>query len=381
MQAPIYLDHNASTPVLAEVIDAMLPHLRDGFGNPSSSHPYGRREREALEAARAQVAGLLGCVAEEILFCSGGTEANNLALRGVAAALGTPAHLLVTSVIEHPAVEQPCRALEKLGWRVTRVGVDAQGRVRSDEVEASVEPGTALLSLMHANNETGSLQPVAEVAARARRRAPGIVVHTDAAQSVGKVRTRVDELGVDLLSVAGHKLYAPKGIGALFVRRGVRLAPLLLGARHERGLRPGTEPVALAVALGRACALADADLEAETARQRALRDRLFARLAGAVPGLVLNGHPTDRLPNTLNVRFPGVRGSAVLAAAPGVAATTGSACHESGERPSAVLLAQGLEPEQALGAVRLSLGRRTTEADVDRAADELGRAFSQLAPR
>jgi len=355
----------------------MLPHLREGFGNPSSGHVYGRRERQALELARAQVAELLGCAPEEIVFTSGGTESNNLALRGVAAALSRPAHL-VTSFIEHPAVEQPCRALEAAGWEVTRLGVDDQGRVRPEQAEAAMRPGIALVSLMHGNNETGSLQPVAEVAAAARRRAPGVVIHSDAAQSVGKVRTRVDELAVDLLTIAGHKLCAPKGIGALYVRRGTPLSPLLLGAGHERGLRPGTEPVALAVGLGAACALASATLEVEAPRQRSLRDRLHGLLRDGVPALSLNGHPEERLPNTLNVSFPGVRGSALLAATPGIAASTGSACHEGGERPSAVLLAQGVPPEQALGALRLTLGRITTLDEVDRAGEELVRAWREL---
>ncbi len=376
---PIYLDCNASTPVLPEVVEAMLPYLRERFGNPSSAHPYGRRAREGLEQARAQVAGLLGCAPEEVIFTSGGTEASNLALLGAAAAIDHPAHL-VTSVVEHPATARPCALLEARGWSVTRVGVDGTGCVDAAAAARALRRETALVTLMHANNETGSLQPVAEVAALARAQAPGALIHTDAAQSVGKLPTRVDELGVDLLSVAGHKLHAPKGIGALYVRRGceARLRPVLLGAGHERGLRPGTESVPLAVALGAACELATGSLEAEGERQRGLRDRLWEALRAAIPGLALSGHPTRRLPNTLNVRFPGVRGAELLARTPELAAGVGSACHEGHERASAVLLAQGIPEADALGAVRLSLGRTTREADVELAAAALIQAYGGL---
>ena len=373
MNDPIYLDHNATTPLRSEVVDAMLPYLREHFGNPSSGHVYGQRAHRAIERARAQVAALLGAAAPEIVFTSGGTEANNLAIRG-AAALSERRGLL-TSAVEHPATAQPLRALAARGWTVTALPVDATGRLVPG-AEGAVDDDTALVTVMHANNETGTLQPVAALAAAARAR--GALSHTDAAQSVGKVPVRVDELGVDLLSVAGHKLYAPKGVGALYVRSGVTLPPLLLGAGHEGGLRPGTENVASIVGLGEACRLAGEALTSEAGRLRALRDRLHARLAEGAPGLALNGHPSLRLPNTLNVRFPGVSGNAVLAAAPEVAASTGSACHDHGESPSAVLLAQGLSPAEALGAVRLTLGHGTTEADVDAAARALIRAFRRL---
>ena len=371
---PIYLDHNATTPVLPEVVDAMLPYLREHFGNPSSGHVYGRRAQQAIEEARAQVAGLLGCAADEVVFTSGGTEANNIAIRGAVDASGR--RHVITSAVEHPATERPCQLLERRGVRVTRVGVDASGTASQAEAEAALSDDTALVTVMHANNETGTLQPVAELSAAARGR--GALVHTDAAQSVGKVSTRVDDLGVDLLSVAGHKLYAPKGVGALYVRRETPLHPVLLGAGHERGLRPGTENVAYIAGLGQACQVAAAGLAAEAARVRRLRDRLWDALRAAVPGLQLNGHPERRLPNTLNVRFPGVAGSAVLAGAPAVAASTGSACHEGGERASAVLTAMGLGEAEALGSVRLSLGRGTTAEQADRAAAALIAAHEGL---
>jgi cysteine desulfurase len=375
MNAPIYLDHNATTPLLPEVVDAMLPYLREHFGNPSSGHPYGLRAREAVARARRQVAALLGCDDDELLFTSGGTEANNLAIRGVAETFAAPARI-VTTVVEHPATERPCAWLERHGWKVTRLGVDADGRARLDEAAAAIAPGTALVTVMHSNNETGALQPVAELVDLAHR--TGAIVHTDAAQSLGKLPVRPRELGVDLLSLAGHKLYAPKGVGALFVKRGIPLAPLLLGAGHERGLRPGTENVASIVGLGAACDAAALDLAVVAAAQRQLRDELWQRLAAAIPDLRQNGHPTLRLPNTLNVRFPRASGSAVLAAAPQIAASPGSACHEGHERASAVLLAMGVPADEALGSVRLTLGRGTTPADIARAADHLIAAWRQV---
>jgi cysteine desulfurase len=371
-ELPIYLDYNATTPVLPEVVDAMLPYLREHFGNPSSGHAYGQSVRAAVTRARVQVAGLLGCDADEIVFTSGGTEANNLAIRGVCEARADRRHV-VTSVIEHPATEKPCAWLERHGWRVTRVGVDIDGRARMEEVRTALEACTALVTVMHSNNETGVLQPVAEIAGLARD--GGTVMHTDAAQSVGKVPLNVRELGVDLLSVAGHKLYAPKGIGALYIRRGTPLVPFVLGAGHERGLRPGTENVACIVGLGLACDIAARDMQAAATRMRRLRDDLWERLAAAVPEIQLNGHRALRLPNTLSVRFPGVAGDAVLAQAPQVAASTGSACHAGHEQASAVILAMGVDADAALGTVRLTLGRGTTAAEVARACDALAAAW------
>lgn len=372
MNAPIYLDHNATTPLLPEVVDAMLPYLREHFGNPSSGHAYGARAQRAVERARAQVAALLGCAPDEVVFTSGGTEANNLAIRGAMEAAGQRGPI-VTSIVEHPATEAPCAWLERRGTPITRLGVDEHGRVRADEAEQAITRGATLVTVMHANNETGALQPI-EALARLGH-AAGALVHTDAAQSAGKVPVRVDELGVDLLSIAGHKLYAPKGVGALYIRRGTSIAPFTLGAGHERGLRPGTENVASIAGLGAACAAAQRDMDESAARMRRLRDALWERLAAAIPNLRLNGHPDQRLPNTLNVRFPEVTGDAVLAGAPEIAASTGSACHAGQTRPSAVVLAMGVPAEEALGSVRLTLGRSTSGDDVARAADALIRSW------
>lgn len=377
----IYLDHNATTPLLPEVVDAMLPYLREHFGNPSSTHAFGAPAREAIARAREQVAGLLGCEPDEVVFTSGGTEANNLAIRGALEALEGrgPGHVLTTAV-EHPATARPCAWLARRGARLTVLAVDHEGRMSLDEARAALEAARGeptLVTVMHANNETGVLSPVAELARLARE--VGALVHTDAAQSVGKIDTRVSALDVDLLSLAGHKLYAPKGVGALYVRRGTALAPLALGAGHERGLRPGTENVASIVGLGVACELAARTLAAEAERVASLRDRLAGALVRHVPGLVLTGASSPRLPNTLHVRLPGVRGGALLERAPRVAASTGSACHEGHERASGVLLAMGIEPEAALGSVRLSLGRGTTLAEVERAASALTEAYRALA--
>jgi cysteine desulfurase len=301
----------------------MLPYLREHFGNPSSGHIYGLRAGAAVERARQQVATLLGCDDEEVLFTSGGTEAYNLAIRGVTEACPERRHV-VTTVIEHPAAASPCAWLERDGWRVARIGVDREGQILLEDTRRALGPSTALLTVMHSNNETGVLQPVAEVASLARE--IGAIVHTDAAQSLGKVMVSPRALGVDLLSIAGHKLYGPKGVGALYVRRGTPLLPFALGASHERGLRPGTANVAGIVGLGSACEAISRDLEDAAARMRRLRDHLWRLLAAETPGLRANGHPERRLPNTLNVRFPRVSGSAVLEGAPEVAASTGSAC-------------------------------------------------------
>ena len=372
---PIYLDHNATTPVLPEVVDAMLPYLREHFGNPSSTHAHARRPREAVARARTQVAALIGADEDEIVFTSGGSEANNLAIRGVAEASDELRHV-VTSVIEHPATAAPCAWLERNGWRVTRLGVDAAGRVLLAEARQAIRERTALVTVMHSNSETGALQPIAELAEHAHE--VGALVHSDAAQSVGKVPVRVPELGVDLLSIVGHKTYAPKGVGALYVKRGTTLVPFALGGGHEHGLRPGTENVASIVGLGVACEIAARDMDDTARRIAALRDDLFRRLASAVPGLALNGHPELRLPNTLNVRFPGVTGNAVLAGAPEVSASTGSACHAGRDEASAIILAMGVAPEAAAGSVRLTLGRGTTGDDVEHAARALARSWRRL---
>lgn len=371
---PIYLDYNATTPVDPVVVEAMLPYLRDHWGNPSSSHAYGQTAHDAVERARRQVGDLLGARPEEIVFTGGGSEASNLALKGAVFAKlhgvfgrwARGAHV-VTTAVEHPATLQPCRFLERLGCRVTVLPVDRHGRVDPDAVRKALDRSTTLVSVMHSNNEVGTLQPVREIAALARER--GVLVHTDVAQSLGKVAVDVNDLGVDLLSVAGHKLYAPKGVGALYVRRGVTLEPLIHGAGHEGGRRAGTENVPYLVALGEACRLARESLPRATVYLRRLRDRLWDGLRAALGDrVVLNGHPEERLPNTLNVNFAGHVGADLLQKVPEVAASTGSACHEGKVSQSPVLCAMGVPPELGRGAVRLSVGRFTTEDEVDRAA-------------
>jgi len=375
---PVYLDYNATTPVDPLVAEAAGEALRGSWGNPSSGHAYGQRAHQAMDEARASVAGLLGCAAEEVVFTGGGSESDNLAIKGVVFADRERRDHVVTTAVEHPAVLNTCRWLvERLGCRLTVLPVDGDGCVDPDDVARAIDSRTALVTVMHANNEAGTIEPIAAIARVCRER--GVPFHTDAAQSVGKIATRVDDLGVDLLTVAGHKLYAAKGVGALYVRRGTRLDSLVHGAGHEAGRRAGTENVPYMAALGRAAALCAEALPTEEPRLRALRDRLQARLAERVAGLLLNGHPTSRLPNTLNVSFPRVDGEQLLAATPTVAASTGSACHAGRTDPSGVLLAMGQSPERALGAVRLTLGRWSTQDEVDRAADALSASWKRLA--
>jgi cysteine desulfurase len=375
--APIYLDYNATTPLDPAVVEAMLPYLRQHFGNPSSTHAYGKAAHDAVDLARQQVAELLGAMPEEVVFTGGGTEASNHAIkgavfakfRGIFGRWAKDAHV-ITSAVEHPATLAPCEFLKRLGCRVTVLPVDRHGRVDPDDVRKAIDRRTTLISIMHANNEVGTLQPIKEIAAVARER--GVLVHTDAAQSLGKVPVDVNELGVDLLTVAGHKLYAPKGVGALYVRRGVKLEPLIHGAGHEGGRRAGTENVPYLVALGTACAVARQSLPQATDRLRQLRDRLWERLRAALGDrILLNGHPEHRLPNTLNVNFLGHTGADLLQRVPEVAASTGSACHEGSVRLSPVLEAMAVPPEVGRGAVRLSVGRFTTEDEIDRAAEAL----------
>lgn len=364
----VYLDYNATTPIAAEVIEAMDPYLREHFGNPSSGHAYGRPAREGLDRARARVADLLGADTDEVVFTGSGTESNNLAIRGATEA--NDVRRLAVSAIEHPAVTRPAELLDARGLDLRRIDVDADGRIRLDELERALEDGVELVSIMHANNEMGAVQPIREAADLAD--AHGALFHTDASQTVGKIDVDVDRLGVDLLTVAGHKLYAPKGIGALYVRDGVDLSPVLRGASHEGGLRPGTENVAGAVGLGRACALADDELAERGSHMRKLRERLWRRCGASNLEVERHGDPETTLPNTLNMRFEGRRGDRVLERADGVAASTGSACHEGGAvEPSGVLTAMGVDPEAALGAIRLSVGAMTTVEEIDRAADEL----------
>jgi cysteine desulfurase len=375
---PIYLDYNASTPIAPEVTAAMRPFLEDHFGNPSSGHWAAAGAKVAIERARGQVAALLGSESEEIVFTSGGSEANNLALKGVAWALQAKGDHIITSAVEHPAILEPCRFLRELGYSVTVVPVDRFGRIDPDDVRCAITPRTILVSLMHANNEVGTIQPIEEVSWITRER--GILFHTDAAQAVGKIPTNIDALGVDLLTIAGHKLYAPKGVGALYVRHGTPLEPLIHGGGHEGGRRGGTESALLAVGLGSACALAR-NL-APMQRVRSLRDRFWQRLQTHFGDRVtLNGHPDHRLPNTLNVSFAGRVGAEILAKLEGVAASTGSACHAGQVELSPVLKAMKVAPQIGMGAIRFSLGRATTQEEIDAVADEVAGVVAAAARR
>jgi cysteine desulfurase len=375
--SPIYLDYNATTPVAPEVADAMLPYLREHFGNPSSSHVYGQRARDAVAQARAQVAALIGAALGEVVFTSCATEANNLAISGVARALRGRGRHLITSAVEHPAVARPMAHLADEGWDVSVLEIDGHGRVSPSDLAAALRDDTVLVSIMHANNEVGTLQPIAALAALSHRR--GALFHTDAAQSVGKLPVDVAALGVDLLTIAGHKFYAPKGVGALYVRAGTPIAPIQFGAGHEGGLRPGTENVPHIVGLGAAAGLAQQRLAEITQRLRQQRDLLHRRLVDAIPGLALNGHPDECLPNTLNVSFPGVSGRELLARTAAIAASVGSACHEEGDAVSGVLGAMGVGADRARGAVRLSLGEPTTDAEITTAAEALIATWCSLA--
>lgn len=361
----IYLDNNASTPIDPAVREAMLPYLEKYFGNPSSSHGMGRPGKEAVQRARKQVADMLGAAPDEIIFTSGGTESNNHVIKGAACSRQDRGRHIITTAIEHPAVTHPCRFLERFGCEVTYVGVDSTGMVDPEAVVEAIRPDTILISVMHANNEVGTIQPIAEIAAAAKQ--AGVWMHTDAAQSCGKIATRVDELGVDFLSLAGHKIYGPKGIGALYIRKGIELEPLHHGAGHEGGRRAGTESVASIVGLG----VAAKQIVAETGNHeqiRAMRDRLHDGLTKPLgDNAVLLGHPQRRLANTLSIGFRGRIGGEVLAGCPDICASTGAACHSGNRKRSAVLEAMDVPEEVAFGAVRFSLGRFTTEAEIDQA--------------
>jgi cysteine desulfurase len=367
----IYLDYNATTPVAPEVLEAMLPFLREQFGNPSSQHAYGAPAHAAVAQARSAVARLIGATPGEIVFTSGGTEATNHALKGLAFRTsngwGATRRRIVLSAVEHPATVETARALERFGFETVMLGVDRDGVLDLVQLEQALRQPTLVLSLMHANNETGTVQPVAQAAALAHR--AGALVHVDAAQSAGKIPVDVRALDADLLTLAGHKLYAPKGIGALYVRAGVALEPLVHGAGQESHRRAGTENVPYMVALGTACTIAAERLPAAAAHMEAMRDRLWSRLRAELgERVVLNGHPQARLPNTLNVSFKGFVGAELLAALPQVAASTGSACHDGRISISPVLAAMRIEPAVAQGAVRFSVGRGTRAEEIDTAA-------------
>lgn len=366
---PIYLDYNATTPVAAEVAEAMRPYIEEYFGNPSSAHSYGAATKMAVEKARAQVAALINCDPSEVVFTSGGTESNNYALKGAAFKNRIKGNHIITSAIEHPAIFEVCKYLENQGFNVSYIPVDKYGQVNPADIRSAVTPQTILISVMHANNEVGTIQPVEEIADIAKEN--GIILHTDAAQSLGKIETDVKKLGVDLLSIAGHKLYAPKGIGALFIRTGISLEKLIHGADHEQNYRAGTENVLEIVGLGKACELAKRELENNIVHFRQTRDYLHELILDSLPDVWLNGHPVMRLPNTLSLSFPRVEANTLVSRLQGVAVSAGSACHSESIDVSVVLEAMKVPVEFAMGTIRFSTGRNTTMDEIERAAKEI----------
>ena len=373
----IYLDYNATTPIDPQVAAAMLPYVHGLFGNPSSSHSFGLAARQGVDKARSQVAGLLGCAVDDLIFTSGGTEANNHAIKGVAAAYRGRGNHIITSAVEHPAVTEVCRYLEGQGWRITYLPVDEYGLVDPQQVEDAITSETLLVTIMHANNEVGSIQPIAEIAEIAHRY--GALLHSDCAQSVGKIPVRMDDLGVDLLSIAGHKLYAPKGIGVLYIRPGVQLEKLMHGANHEQNRRAGTENVIEMVGLGEACELIERNLTYYARKMGEMRDRLETGLLDSGADVRVNGHPEQRLPNTSSVSFRGLEADRVLANLASVAASAGAACHSDRVEISHVLTAMNVPTEYAMGTLRFSVGRFTTGEEIDRALAEINGVVSDLA--
>jgi len=377
MPKPIYLDYNATTPHDPEVIEAMRPFLEEEFGNPSSSHFYGSKPRQAVARAREQIGSLINGKPQEVFFTSGGTEANNHAIIGVAEAYSNRGNHIITSRIEHPAVLEVCAYLEKNDFKVTRLPVDESGLVNPQDVAGAVTPRTLLITIMHANNEVGTIQPISEIAQIAKQR--GVLLHTDAAQSAGKIPVEVGKLGVDMLSIAGHKIYAPKGVGALFIRNGLKLSNLMQGAGQESGVRPGTENVLEIVGLGKACEIAKRDLEQNMTHMQQMRDRLYEGLKTNCGDTRLNGHLQKRLPNTLSISFAGLEANRLLdAIGPEVAASAGAACHSDTIEVSGVLKAMEVPLNWAKGTLRLTTGRGTTEADIDKAVEVISTAVTSL---
>ncbi|MFP4027600.1 MAG: cysteine desulfurase NifS [Candidatus Brocadiia bacterium] len=371
MSDKIYLDHAATTPVRPKVVDAMVPYYTEVFGNASSVHKFGQDARKALEDARRHVASAIGASPEEIYFTSGGTESDNLALQGIMRASGESDPHLITSSIEHHAVLSCAEHLEKEGYRLTVLPVDSDGIVELDALKDALDEDTVLVSVMLANNEVGTIQPLKQISELARD--SNVFVHTDAVQAVGKIPVAVDELGVDLLSISGHKIYGPKGVGALYVRKGTRFSPLFFGGHHERNKRSGTENVASAVGLGEAIRLVEEEREEQSTRLAGLRDRLEKKLLDTIEDSYLNGHPERRLPNILNISFEFVEGESMLLTldSQGIAVSTGSACTSGSLDPSHVLTAMGLDPAVAHGSLRFSLGRDNTEEEIDRVIEAL----------
>jgi cysteine desulfurase len=363
---PIYLDYNATTPIDPEVAEAMRPYISNRFGNPSSSHWYGVQTKDAVEKARNQVANLLNCNPDEVVFTGGGSESNNYAIKGAAFANREKGNHLITSSIEHPAVIEVCKYLQEKDFQVTYLPVDQFGQVDPLSAEKAITSSTILISIMHANNEVGTIQPIAEIAEIARNH--GIVFHSDAAQSVGKIPTTVDDLGVDLLTIAGHKLYGPKGIGALYIRRGIQLEKLIHGADHEQGRRAGTENVLEIVGLGKACEVAKRDLDKNMDHTQKMRDLLYQQLKAEWDELTLNGHPKNRLPNTLSVSFRNIEANKLLTEIDTVAVSAGAACHSDSVKVSSVLQAMQVDLEYAMGTIRFSTGKMTTAEEIKETA-------------
>ncbi|HKL60019.1 MAG TPA: cysteine desulfurase family protein [Sphaerochaeta sp.] len=359
----IYLDYNATTPIDTHVAEAMLPFLYGHFGNPSSTHSLGLAAKAAVEQARAQVASLIDCLPSEVIFTSGGSESNNMVLKGVAHTFRDKGNHIITSQVEHPAILKPCAYLEGLGYEVSYVPVDSYGMVNPSAIESLITEKTILVTIMHSNNEVGTLQPIREIGRICKKY--GVLLHTDASQSVGKVPLDVQALGADFLTIAGHKLYAPKGVGALYMREGLHIEPLIHGADHEKGRRAGTENILLEVGLGKTCDIALAELQNSTVKH--LTEYFYTSLEELFGETVhLNGHPEKKLPNTLNISFLGYDGHTILEALCDVAASTGSACHAGTTTISPVLAAMGVSDKVGRGAVRFSLGRYTTKEEIDR---------------
>jgi len=373
-----YMDHSATSPVNPEVLEEMLPYFNQSFGNASTLYALGREARTAMENARKQVASLIGAQPEEIYFTSGGTESDNMAIKGVVSKLKNKGNHIITSAIEHPAVEETCKYLEKEGYKVTYLPVYEDGIVKVSDVEEAITSETILITVMHANNEIGTIQPVAEIGALAREK--GIYFHTDAVQSVGKIPVNVEDMNVDLLSISSHKLYGPKGIGALYIRKGVRIQPLIHGGGHERGMRPETENIPGIVGLGKACQIAEENLEKNMEYVSSLRDQLIEGVLGKIEQSYLNGHPTKRLPNNANFRFTGIEGESLVLQldAKGINASTGSACSSKKLEPSHVLMAIGLKEVDAHGSLRISLGTENTPQDIDYTIDAIEEVVERL---
>jgi cysteine desulfurase len=376
----IYLDYAATTPLDPRVLEAMLPYMTERFGNPNSIHSFGREARLAIDEAREKIAQLLNCQPSEIVFTSGGTESDNLALRGIAEAYRQKGNHIITTAIEHHAVLRTCKALEDMGFSVTYLPVDEHGLVSPEQVAEAVNERTILVSVMHANNEIGTIEPVAEIVKAVKEKRPDILVHTDAVQTVGHISVDIQELGVDLLSFSAHKFYGPKGVGGLFIRKGVRLVPQLTGGGQERNRRSGTENVAGIVGMAKALEIAIAEMSNELPRLQSLRDELIAGVLNRIPDSQLNGHPTQRLPHNANFSFRGIDSETLLLQLDmhGIAASSGSACSSGSLEPSHVLLALGLDYELAISSLRLTLGRFTSHEHILRVLDLLPNIVERL---